>query len=107
MKFDPRLHHRQSTRLGEYDYSQFGVYFITICVQDKKSFFGEIIDDEMVLNETGRMIECEMKNLSDRFKNIELDEYVVMPNHVHGIFAIVEDESFVEFNSVGVPLVGT
>lgn len=101
MKFDPKLHHRQSTRLKEYDYSQNGMYFITICAQDKKCLFGEVLNEEMVLSCVGKMIESEFGNLQERYINLELDELVVMPNHLHGIISVVEPEL------VGVPLVGT
>ncbi len=50
MKYDPLIHHRKSIRLKGYDYSQEGVYFITICVQDRACLFGEITDGEMILN---------------------------------------------------------
>jgi putative transposase len=88
MKYDPLIHHRKSIRLKGYDYSQEGVYFITICVQDSACLFGEITDGEMVLNDTGKMVEIEWLALKKRFPNIELHEYVVMPNHFHGILEI-------------------
>lgn len=59
MPFNPEIHHRRSIRLQHYDYSQAGFYFITLCVQNKESLFGEIIDDQMILNAAGQMIEQE------------------------------------------------
>ena len=88
MKFDPHLHHRRSIRLKGYDYSKEGVYFITICVKDRTCLFGEITDGEMVLNDSGKMVEKEWLALKNRFPNIELHEHVVMPNHFHGILEI-------------------
>lgn len=88
MKFDPLFHHRRSIRLKGYDYSQEGAYFITICVHDRACLFWEITDGEMVLNDSGKMVEFEWMTLKKRFPNIELHEHVVMPNHFHGILEI-------------------
>ena len=55
MAYNPEIHHRKSIRLKEYDYSQAGLYFITICVHNKKCLFGEIAGDEMVLNDLGKI----------------------------------------------------
>ncbi len=57
MKYDPKIHHRRSIRLSGYDYSKAGLYFITICIQNKLHLFGEITNDEMVLNDAGVMVE--------------------------------------------------
>lgn len=82
---------RQSIRLKNYDYSQEGKYFITICCQNRASLFGTIDNGKMILNEAGNMIVTEWLALKNRFPHIELDEYVVMPNHFHGILGIVEE----------------
>ena len=84
-RYNPEIHHRRSLRLENYDYSQLGAYFVTICVKDRIERFGEIIDDRMHLSEQGRIAQYEWNNLSRRFPGIELDHYVIMPNHVHGI----------------------
>jgi len=84
-------HHRRSIRLKGYDYSQEGLYFITICVQGRACLFGEIENGKMVLNAAGKMVELEWLKLPERFKNIELHEYMVMPNHFHAILEIVEN----------------
>jgi len=83
-----KKHYRRSIRLRGYDYSQAGLYFITICTQHRLHQFGEIEDDEMVLNDAGKMIETQWLALSKRFK-IQLHEYVIMPNHFHGIIEIL------------------
>jgi REP element-mobilizing transposase RayT len=83
------LPQRRSIRLKGYDYSQAGLYFITICCQDRICLFGDVVKGEIVLNEAGKMVETEWLNLPDRFKNIELHESVIMPNHFHGILKIV------------------
>jgi REP element-mobilizing transposase RayT len=95
MKFDPQKHHRRSIRLKEYDYSQAGAYYVTIDVQNRECLFGEIVDYEMILNEAGKMIDEQWNALLERFPDIELDVYQVMPNHFHGIVVII-----------GAPLVG-
>ncbi len=76
---------RKSPRLAEYDYANTGFYFVTICLQDKVCRFGEIVDDEMQLNDVGEMIGTEWLLLPQRFKQVGLDSFVVMPNHIHGI----------------------
>ena len=89
MTYDPERHHRRSIRLKEYDYSQVGAYFITIVTQDRACLFGEIMDGKMHLNDAGRMVEKGWLELNRKFPTIETDEYIVMPNHFHGIVVIV------------------
>jgi REP element-mobilizing transposase RayT len=88
MKFDPRTHQRQSMRLEGYDYGQAGLYFVTITTWQMECLFGVILEGEMVLNDAGRMAEIEWKRLVTRFPGVELDAFVVMPNHVHGIVVL-------------------
>lgn len=88
MTFNPEIHHRRSIRLQHHDYSQAGLYFLTLCVQNKESLFGEIIDNQMILNAAGQMIEKEWLALKKRFLHVELHEYVVMPNHFHAIIEV-------------------
>lgn len=78
-------------RLPGYDYSRVGAYFITICTKDRACYFGEIVDAKMELSEIGRIAETFWLEIPDRFKNIKLDAWVIMPNHVHGILMIEED----------------
>ncbi len=91
-RYDPRIHHRQSIRLPHYDYAAEGAYFVTICVQDRECLFGEVVDGEMVLSEAGRIVDEAWNNLSRRFPFVDLDAFVVMPNHIHGIVVFREDE---------------
>ncbi|MCB9231519.1 MAG: hypothetical protein H6581_07645 [Bacteroidia bacterium] len=86
--FDPKIHHRRSIRLKGYDYSQDGLYFITICCQDQVCRFGKVVDDEMVLNDFGQIAYLEWVKLGARFENFELDVFQIMPNHVHGIIGL-------------------
>jgi REP element-mobilizing transposase RayT len=90
MTFNPQKHHRRSIRLKGYDYTQPGAYFVTLVTHDRECLFGEIVDGEMRLNEAGRMAEWTWFDLPNHIDNIELDAFVVMPNHVHGIIIIRE-----------------
>ncbi|MCD6184860.1 MAG: transposase [Deltaproteobacteria bacterium] len=93
MKYNPDIHHRGSIRLKGYDYSQAGLYFITICTQNRKCIFGKIIDNgkgTMIcfLNEYGRIAEREWIKTSEMRHSVHLDVFVIMPNHIHGIIQI-------------------
>ena len=80
---------RKSIRLKGYDYSKPGAYFITICTQTRACLFGEIINGKIVLNGAGIMVGNEWVDLPNRFANIQLNEYIIMPNHFHAILEIV------------------
>ena len=88
-QYNPYIHHRRSIRLKGFDYSQEGFYFITICCENRKHRFGEIENGEMILNECGQIAYNEWVKLSERFPNFELDVFQIMPNHIHGIIALV------------------
>lgn len=85
MNYNPNIHHRRSIRLKGYDYSKAGLYFITICCQNRDCLFGEIIDNLMILNDAGKMIEKWCIELENKFPDIKLGEFIVMPNHFHCI----------------------
>lgn len=89
MKFNPTNHHRKSIRLKNYDYSQAGLYFITVCIENRHCLFGHISNDSMILNDAGNMIANQWNELNNRFPSIALHEYVVMPNHFHSIVEFV------------------
>lgn len=90
-KYDPTKHHRRSIRLKGYDYTQPGAYFVTICTYQRESLFGEIVDGMMVLNECGEIARDEWFKTAQIRANVQLhqDEFVIMPNHLHGIIWIV------------------
>lgn len=90
MKYNPEIHHRKSIRLKNYDYSKEGLYFITICTQNREYLFGEIVNGKMILNNAGLMIEKIYKELPVYFENIKIEEYVIMPNHFHCIIEIID-----------------
>jgi len=88
-------HHRRSIRLPNYDYAKAGYYFVTITTQNREHLFGEIVDEKMVLNVAGEMVQGLWYDIVNDFPNIALHDFMVMPNHIHGIIEIV-----------GAPLVG-
>jgi REP element-mobilizing transposase RayT len=87
MPYNPDVHHRRSIRLKEYDYTQNGAYFVTIVTYQRKPLFGEIVDGVMKLNEWGEIARREWFKTAELRPYVELyeDEFVVMPNHTHGI----------------------
>ena len=86
--YNPQIHHRRSIRLKGYDYSQAGLYFITICCEDREYRFGKIENDEMTLNEYGTIAYNEWIKLTERFSYFELDVFQIMPNHMHAIITL-------------------
>ena len=88
MTFNPTIHRRKSIRLQGYDYSQAGAYFITVCTHNRVPLFGEIVDGVMVLNTAGQIVEKCWCAIPEHFPQVTLDEFVVMPNHVHGIITV-------------------
>lgn len=88
MIFDLNKYHRRSIRLKEYDYSQSGIYFITICAENRECLFGKISEGQIVLNELGEIIKNEWEKTPIIRANVALDEFIVMPNHLHGIIII-------------------
>ncbi|WP_337866381.1 transposase [Ignavibacterium sp.] len=84
---------RKPTRLKEFDYSNNGYYFITICVQNNKMIFGDVENEKMKLNTYGKEVEKILLSLPERYKQIEIDYYVIMPNHFHGIFILSNENN--------------
>jgi len=88
--YNPEMHHRKSIRLNEYDYSQPGMYYLTICTHNRQFFFGDITGEEMRLHDAGiAAVNC-WDEIPKHFPNVLLDQCIVMPNHVHGIIVITE-----------------
>jgi putative transposase len=92
MRYDPQKHHRRSIRLKGYDYTQAGAYFITIVTKDRACLFGRIVDGEMRLSHVGHIVRACWLAIPDHFPHAMVDEFVVMPNHVHGIIVLNETE---------------
>jgi REP element-mobilizing transposase RayT len=92
MPYNSNIHHRRSIRLKGYDYTQQGAYFVTICTHQRNCLFGEIVDGEIKLNTNGEIARGSWLSIPRHFKNVELDEFVIMPNHLHGIIIIESSE---------------
>ena len=90
---------RHSIRLKGYDYSQAGAYFITICVKDRKCLLGEVINGEIILSDIGKIIEECWNKIPTHFNSVNLDAFVVMPNHLHGIVLITDNRRGVQLNA--------
>jgi putative transposase len=86
--YDPKIHHRRSIRLPWYDYSQDGWYYITLCILGNKCLLGKFIDGKIQLYQYGRIVEDCWAWLAQRYAYVHLDDYVIMPNHLHGIIRI-------------------
>lgn len=99
---DAAPHYRRSIRLRDYDYSQPGAYYVTICTHERRCLFGKIADSEVRLNSLGHAIRHHWQDLPNHHAGVELDEYVVMPNHLHGIVVIGESSGEI----VGMPAEG-
>ena len=95
MPYDPHKHSRRSIRLKNYDYSQPGRYFITICAQDRRCLFGEVINAEMKTNGLGEIVIQCWNDIPNKYCNVRTDEFIVMPNHFHGIIVIDDDDTLV------------
>ncbi len=88
MRYDSHKPRRRSLRLKDYDYAQPGAYFVTTVTRDRLSLFGEIVADSMRLNAFGDIVRACWDDLPSHYAHIELDAFVVMPNHVHGIIIL-------------------
>lgn len=95
-----RIHHRRSIRLKEYDYSTPNAYFVTICAFQKQYLFGEIENGEMKLNNDSRIVQEQWNELPQKFPGIKLDEFVIMPNHVHGIVWITDKNDSIPVGAI-------
>lgn len=93
MKYNPQIHHRRSIRLKGYDYSSAGAYFVTICAFQRECLFGEIEDGGMALNPAGEIIRKIWMEIPLFYSGIMLDEFLTMPNHIHGIIVIIETDT--------------
>ena len=93
MNQDAKKSHRRSIRLRDYDYAQAGAYFITIVTKDRLCLFGEVVECAMRLNEVGRMVQTVWEELPGHYPGVRCDAFVIMPNHIHGIIALAENEA--------------
>ena len=90
MPYDPAIHHRRSIRLKDYDYSRPGAYFVTIATHGRVECLGEIEDGVMLLSREGEIAAETLQWVAGRYSYVELDAWVVMPNHIHAIIVITD-----------------
>jgi REP element-mobilizing transposase RayT len=90
MGYDPDKHRRRSIRREGYDYSLPGAYFVTLISYGRMCLFGEIKDGELRQSDIGKLVYDCWLGITDHFDNTKLDEYVIMPNHLHGIIIILD-----------------
>lgn len=88
---------RKPARLKNFDYSQNGAYFVTICTHNKRHLFGKIYDGKMYFTDLGSIVENEILNIEMHYQTVRIDKYVVMPNHIHMIIVISEAEGMNPF----------
>lgn len=89
--YDPAIHHRRSIRRDGHDYAGGGVYFVTLCVADRRPLFGTVVNRRMALNDAGRAAAACWREIPNHFPQAILDEWIVMPDHVHGIVVVSDD----------------
>jgi putative transposase len=108
MSLDPDLFRRKSIRLRARDYSLPGFYFVTLCTHERRFLFGDIVDGVMHLNCMGRAVESCWRDIPRHYPHAALDEFVVMPNHIHGVIQIYRDAwepAQMPVRAVGIPIV--
>ena len=88
--YDPNIHHRRSIRLPSYDYTQAGAYFVTVCVQERACLLGRIADGQMQESTAGQMVRTAWEQIPIQYPGVDIDQFVIMPNHVHGILVLTE-----------------
>jgi putative transposase len=93
MPFDPNRHHRRSIRLAGYDYAQPGVYFVTICTQERRPVLASVDTTGHALTRIGQVVARCWLALPRHFPNVALDAWVVMPDHLHGILVLSNGEA--------------
>jgi REP element-mobilizing transposase RayT len=95
------MHDRRSVRLKGWDYSADGTYFITVCTHDRTHLFGEIVDGKMRRSPAGELVAATWQWLSTQYSYVRLDEWCVMPNHLHGILILAGGEQSTRRKTVG------
>ena len=101
MPYNPDRPRRNSLRLKGYDYTQPGAYFVTICTKNRECLFGEIVGGILKLNEYGDIVAKSWQWLEQQYSYVELDVWVVMPNHLHGIIIITDTSNDIKPKPLG------
>jgi REP element-mobilizing transposase RayT len=92
LKYDPSKHQRRSIRRGGFDYTTPGAYFVTIVVRNRECRLGDVTPEAVMrLNDLGQLVQAEWEALPRRFACLRLDEYVIMPNHLHGLMVLTDE----------------
>ncbi len=94
-----KLNDRRSIRLKGYDYSSPGVYYLTLCTEHRYHLFGKIENGKMILSDEGKNVQKCWYEIPNHYPNVELDAFVIMPNHIHGIIIIKYSDNIVEANN--------
>jgi putative transposase len=84
---------RRSVRIKDYDYSRANVYFVTICAYKQKPIFGNIKNDKVLLTDIGKIVDENWLNIPTHYDNVLLDEYIIMPDHLHGLIVLSDSDS--------------
>ncbi len=92
MAYNPDIHHRNSVRLRSYDYRSAGAYFVTICTFQKEAILAEIVDRAASLSSLGNVVQECWQQIPEHFPHVNLDEFIIMPNHLHGIVFINDSD---------------
>jgi REP element-mobilizing transposase RayT len=90
--YDPAEHYRRSIRLKDYDYRNAGWYFVTICVHERESALGKIVNGVMQLSRYGKIVDTAWRDLPKHCSYVVLDEFCIMPNHAHCIIILIDDD---------------
>ena len=90
MTYDPEIHNRRTIRMAGYDYASAGWYFVTLCVHNHRPILSTVIVDSLALTDFGRIVQHSWLWLNNQYAYVDLDSYVIIPNHVHGIIVINE-----------------
>ena len=91
MAYNPERHHRHSIRVKDYDYAEAGAYFVTVCIEHRECSLGGIVDGQMAINGWGQVAGEVWEQIAEHWPTVDLDAFIVMPNHLHGI-VVIRDE---------------
>ena len=92
-RYNRFVHNRRSVRLKGYDYTKPGAYFVTVVTRDRKSWFGDVLDGEMQLNDMGQLVTNAWESIATQYSYVKPDAYILMPNHLHGIIVTTEQDT--------------
>lgn len=101
MRINQNLPNRKRNRIRNYDYSENGYYFVTICTHGKIFYFGQVENGRMLLNEYGKIVKKYWEAIPEHYNFVKLDQYVIMPNHIHGIIAVNRPHNFIKIVGIG------